>query len=133
MIYDNRSSEPITLVSYDNNATNGALHIIDKVLCPPSNSPPIMSDPVDSALPVPTKNVVELAETHEDLSTLVNALKLANLAAALAGKGPFTVFAPTNEAFARLDTAVLKWLMEPEHTTELATILGYHVVEGAAV
>ena len=51
----------------------------------------------------------------------------------LEGKGPFTVFAPTNEAFAHINPEVLKWLLEPEHIKELDAVLEYHVVAGAAV
>lgn len=79
------------------------------------------------------KNIVQLAESVKDLSTLVVALKAGNLTSALSGKGPFTVFAPTNEAFAKLPAAELKRLLEPEHIKELDAVLEYHVIAGAAV
>merc|ERR1712151_595493 len=65
--------------------------------------------------PAPKENIVELAAADKDLSTLVTALKAANLTGALSGSGPFTVFAPTNEAFAKLPPNVLKFLLNPEH------------------
>jgi len=64
---------------------------------------------------------------------LVAALKAGNLTSALSGKGPFTVFAPTNEAFAKLPADVLKRLLEPQHIKELDAVLEYHVIPGAAV
>jgi len=80
-----------------------------------------------------SKNIVQLAEGDKDLSTLVAALKAGNLTSALSGKGPFTVFAPTNEAFAKLPAEVLKRLLEPRHIKELDAVLEYHVIAGAAV
>lgn len=100
----------------DITATNGVVHIIDAVLIPPGFAPP--SD----------KNIVELAAATADLSTLVDALKAANLTAALSTNGPFTVFAPTNEAFAKLDKALLAKLLEPENVATLTDLLTYHVV-----
>jgi transforming growth factor-beta-induced protein len=100
----------------DITATNGVVHIIDAVLIPPGFAPP--SD----------KNIVELAAATADLSTLVDALKAANLTAALSTKGPFTVFAPTNEAFAKLDKALLAKLLEPDNVATLTDLLTYHVV-----
>jgi uncharacterized surface protein with fasciclin (FAS1) repeats len=63
----------------------------------------------------PTKNIVALAESVPDLSTLVTALKAGKLVDTLSGSGPFTVFAPTNQAFAKLPPQVLKYLLEPQH------------------
>ena len=80
-----------------------------------------------------TGNIVELAVATPDLSTLVTALKAAKLTGALSGKGPFTVFAPTNEAFAKLPSATLKRLLEPKNVKELQAVLEYHVIAGAAV
>jgi len=112
----------------DNDATNGVVHIIDTVLIPPHKpSPPTPPSPA------PTKNIVELAVADKDLSTLVAALKAGNLVTPLEGKGPFTVFAPSNEAFAKIPADELKRLLEPAHVKELDAILEYHVVPGAAV
>merc|ERR1712222_289853 len=81
----------------------------------------------------PTKNIVQLAEGDKDLSTLVAALTAGKLVTPLEGKGPFTVFAPSNEAFAKIPAEELQRLLEPSHVKELDAILEYHVVEGAAV
>jgi len=64
---------------------------------------------------------------------LVTALKAGKLVTALEGKGPFTVFAPDNNAFAKLPAATLKHLLEPQNINELDAVLEYHVVSGAAV
>ena len=81
----------------------------------------------------PTKNIVELAAGTPDLSTLVTALKAGELTDALSGKGPFTVFAPSNEAFAKLPKSVLDRLLDPKNIKELQDVLEYHVIAGAAV
>merc|ERR1719502_848550 len=82
--------------------------------------------------PVPTKDVVTLASATEDLSTLVTAVKAAGLVSTLAGKGPFTVFAPSNEAFAALPKGALSYLLEPTNVDKLKQLLEYHVVSGVA-
>lgn len=79
------------------------------------------------------KNIVELAEATSDLSTLVAALKAGKLTGALSGTGPFTVFAPSNEAFAKLPKATLDHLLDPKNIKELDAILEYHVIAGTAV
>ena len=79
----------------------------------------------------PTKNIVALAESVPDLSTLVTALKAGKLVDTLSGTGPFTVFAPTNQAFAELPPQVLKHLLEPANIKQLQAVLEYHVVSGA--
>merc|ERR1719240_217326 len=85
------------------------------------------------ALAAPTgKTIVDLAVATPDLSTLVTAVKAAGLVDTLSGKGPFTVFAPTNEAFAKLDKRVLDYLLEPQHKAQLAKVLTYHVVAAEA-
>merc|ERR1711871_1355028 len=81
----------------------------------------------------PTKNIVALAQGTGSLSTLVTALTAGNLVTALQGNGPFTVFAPSNAAFAKVPSATLTQLLEPKNVKDLATILKYHVVSGAAV
>ena len=77
------------------------------------------------------KNIVALAAGDKDLSTLVAAVTEAHLVSALEGKGPFTVFAPTNEAFAKLPSGVLSKLLKPQNVGQLKSILTYHVVKGA--
>merc|ERR1711865_135723 len=76
------------------------------------------------------KSIVDLAVATPDLSTLVTALKAADLVDTLSGKGPFTVFAPTNEAFAALPAGVLANLLKPENKAQLVDILTYHVAPG---
>lgn len=76
------------------------------------------------------QDIVALAQGNQDLSTLVQAVTAADLVGTLQGDGPFTVFAPTNEAFAALPPAELKRLLKPANQEELANILTYHVVAG---
>jgi len=78
------------------------------------------------------KTIVEIAAGDENFSTLVAAVKAAGLAETLSGDGPFTVFAPTNEAFAKLPAGTVETLLKPENKEKLAAILTYHVV-GAKV
>ncbi|MEQ8553234.1 MAG: fasciclin domain-containing protein [Cyclobacteriaceae bacterium] len=101
----------------DVEATNGVVHIIDEVLIPAGFELP------------PTDDIVELAQGTSNLSTLVTALTTADLVTTLQGTGPFTVFAPTNEAFENLPDGVLDYLLD--NPTELAGILQYHVVSGS--
>jgi uncharacterized surface protein with fasciclin (FAS1) repeats len=78
----------------------------------------------------PTSNIVGLAVATPDLSTLVAAVKAASLVDTLSGTGPFTVFAPTNAAFAALPAGTLDSLLLPENKATLSGILTYHVVPG---
>lgn len=78
-----------------------------------------------------TKNIVEIAAGNEQFSTLVKALTAAELVEALKGEGPFTVFAPTNAAFAKLPEGTLQSLMKPENRAQLVEVLTYHVVPKA--
>merc|ERR1711934_1229919 len=95
-----------------NVASNGVVHIIDGVLIPPVRP-----------------NIVKLAESVKDLSTLVAAVVAGDLANTLSSPGPFTVFAPTNEAFRdSLPAGVLTKLLKPENKKELVDILTYHVL-----
>jgi uncharacterized surface protein with fasciclin (FAS1) repeats len=73
-------------------------------------------------------NIVEKAIDTESLSTLVAAVKAADLVETLSGEGPFTVFAPTNEAFAKLPAGTVETLLEPENKEQLQSILTYHVL-----
>jgi uncharacterized surface protein with fasciclin (FAS1) repeats len=86
---------------------------------------------VGGAMMVPSKNIVENAVGSSDHTTLVAAVKQAGLVETLSGTGPFTVFAPTNEAFAKVPKATLDALMKPEMKADLTKILTYHVVAGA--
>jgi len=76
------------------------------------------------------KTIVDVAVGNKDFTTLVTALKAADLVSALQGEGPFTVFAPTNDAFAKIDAKTLSSLLEAGNKEALANILTYHVVSG---
>ena len=74
--------------------------------------------------------IVDVAVWNESFSTLVTALKAADLVAALQSEGPFTVFAPTNDAFSKIDSETLSSLLESANKDALSNILTYHVVSG---
>lgn len=76
------------------------------------------------------KDIVDLAASTDFLSTLVAAVKAGDLVDVLKGDGPFTVFAPTNEAFAKLPAGTVEDLLKPENKAKLVAILTYHVVPG---
>jgi len=99
------------IVKTDIQASNGVIHVIDSVILPASD------------------NLVETAASAKQFGTLLAAAKAAGLADVLANGGPFTVFAPTDEAFAALGDTVDE-LLQPENKAELANILKYHVVPG---
>lgn len=106
-------------------ASNGVVHIIDAVLLPAAPKTP-------TPPPAPAgKTIVDLAAATPDLSTLVTALKAGDLVDTLSGPGPFTVFAPTNEAFAALPKALLDYLLDPKHKAQLVDVLTYHVASGS--
>jgi len=79
------------------------------------------------------KSIVEIAVANDDFSTLVAALKAADLVDVLAGEGPFTVFAPTNAAFEKLPEGTLAELLKEENKDTLTAVLLYHVVPGKAM
>merc|ERR1711990_1279108 len=97
-------------------ASNGVAHIIDGVMLPPQS--------LTSEKP----NIVELAQSVDDLSTLVAAVVAGDLVETLSSPGPFTVFAPTNEAFGHLPAGTLDSLLKPENKDQLVDILTYHVL-----
>jgi uncharacterized surface protein with fasciclin (FAS1) repeats len=78
----------------------------------------------------PSKNIIQNAVNSKDHTTLVAAVKAAGLVGTLEGAGPFTVFAPTNEAFAKLPPGTVENLLKPENKPTLVKILTYHVVPG---
>ncbi|GMV25957.1 MAG: hypothetical protein AMXMBFR58_19880 [Phycisphaerae bacterium] len=96
----------------DIECTNGVIHVIDTVILP--------SD----------KNVVQTAVAAGKFSTLAKLLTTAELVSTLEGDGPFTVFAPTDEAFAKLPKETVESLLKPENREKLVSILKYHVVSG---
>lgn len=87
----------------------------------------------ESAKPEAKPSIVEIAVGNPDFSTLVAALQAADLVDALSGEGPFTVLAPTNDAFAKLPAGTLESLLLPENKDKLVAILTYHVVPGKAM
>ena len=85
---------------------------------------------VGGAAMYPTRNIVENAVNSKDHTTLVAAVKAADLAGALQGAGPFTVFAPTNAAFEMLPAGTVDNLLKPENKAALQGVLKYHVAAG---
>lgn len=85
---------------------------------------------VGGAAMYPSKNIIQNAMNSKDHTTLVAAVKAAGLVETLEGKGPFTVFAPTNEAFNKLPKGTVDNLLKPENKAMLQGILTYHVVSG---
>src|SRR5918993_4996347 len=85
---------------------------------------------VGGAQMYPSKNIVENAVNSKDHETLVTAVKAAGLVDTLSGKGPFTVFAPTNAAFTKLPPGTVETLVKPESKAALTGILTFHVVPG---
>ena len=75
-------------------------------------------------------DLVDIAVDNKDFSTLVTAVKAADLVNTLKGEGPFTIFAPTNDAFAKVDEETLESLLEPRNKKQLTSILTYHVISG---
>jgi transforming growth factor-beta-induced protein len=100
------------VVKSDIECSNGIIHVIDHVILP--------SD----------RNIVETAKDAGMFATLITALKAADLATVLQGDGPFTVFAPTDEAFAKLPNGTLDSLLKPENRDQLVAFLKLHVVSG---
>lgn len=86
---------------------------------------------VGGAAMLPSKTIVENASQASNLSTLVEAVKAAGLDQTLSGAGPYTVFAPTNDAFSRLAPGTVATLMKPENKPTLTKVLTYHVVPGS--
>ncbi|HEY5279806.1 MAG TPA: fasciclin domain-containing protein [Pseudolabrys sp.] len=89
-----------------------------------------MTKMVGGAAMYPSKNIVQNAMNSKDHTTLVAAVKAAGLVPTLESKGPFTVFAPTNEAFKKLPEGTVQTLLKPENKDKLKSILTYHVVSG---
>ncbi len=98
------------VVKTDISCSNGLIHVIDSVILP--------------------RDIVDTAVSAGSFNTLVAAVKAAGLVETLKGTGPFTVFAPTDEAFAKLPKGTLESLLKPENKDKLAAILTYHVVAG---
>ena len=96
-----------------------------------AGAPVVAKNPkVGGAAMYPTKNIVQNALNSKDHTTLVAAVKAAGLVDTLSGKGPFTVFAPTNAAFGKLPAGTVDTLVRPENKATLTKVLTYHVVPG---
>ncbi len=106
------SVDGANVVTTDIDCSNGIIHVIDRVILPSSD------------------NIPATAVKAGSFTTLVAAAKAAGLVEALSGDGPFTVFAPTDEAFAKLPDGTVQSLLKPENKSKLAAILKYHVVSG---
>jgi uncharacterized surface protein with fasciclin (FAS1) repeats len=97
---------------------------------------PVLADMSEKTVTVggapmyPSKNIVQNAVNSKDHTTLVAAVKAAGLVSTLEGAGPFTVFAPTNGAFAKLPAGTVDTLLKPENKATLTKVLTYHVVAG---
>ncbi|WP_300116103.1 fasciclin domain-containing protein [Sphingobium sp.] len=91
---------------------------------------PATNPMVGGAAMLPTKDIIDNAVNSKDHTTLVAAVKAAGLVDTLKGSGPFTVFAPTNAAFAKLPAGTVDTLLKPENKADLTKILTYHVVPG---
>merc|ERR1712137_840668 len=109
-----------TVIGADNLASNGVVHIIDTVMLPPADVLQVQDEP--------KKNIVELAQSVDTLSTLVAAVVAGELAETLSSPGNFTVFAPNDAAFAALPAGTLESLLKPENKDQLVDILTYHVL-----
>jgi transforming growth factor-beta-induced protein len=105
-----------TVVKTDIECSNGVIHVIDSVIIPAEKSS--------------TPDIVDTAVKAGKFNTLVAAVKAAGLVETLKGEGPFTVFAPTDEAFAKLPKGTVESLLKPENKEKLIAILTYHVVPG---
>ncbi|NJM85082.1 MAG: fasciclin domain-containing protein [Leptolyngbyaceae cyanobacterium RM2_2_21] len=96
----------------------------------PMNEPEPMQPATPQAVDTSTMSIVEIASGNPAFDTLVQAVQAANLAGTLSGDGPFTVFAPTNDAFAQLPAGAVEALLMPENRDLLQRLLKYHVVAG---
>lgn len=102
----------------DIETSNGVIHVIDSVLLPPAEEEAAMG------------TIVDVAAADGRFQTLLAAAGAAGLAETLSGEGPLTVFAPTDEAFAKLPAGTVEGLLEPDAKQQLTDILLYHVVDG---
>ena len=102
----------------------------DEDTTPTTAAPAPTEAPTGSEAPAPAGDIVAIASANPDFSTLVAAVGAAGLVETLQGPGPFTVFAPTNEAFAALPEGLVDALLLPENQAVLTQILTYHVVSG---
>jgi transforming growth factor-beta-induced protein len=114
-------NDNVKVVITDIEAANGVIHVIDAVLLPPTE---------EASASMDKKDIVDTAVADGRFKTLVAAVQAAGLVDTLKGEGPFTVFAPTDDAFASLPAGTLDTLLKPENKQQLIDILTYHVVAG---
>ena len=105
---------------------NGIVHVIDQVMLPPKKKTEFTS----TASKTKSPDIVDTAISSGQFKTLATALKAAGLVETLKGNGPFTVFAPTDDAFAKLPKGTVEGLLKPENRSKLVGILKYHVIAG---
>lgn len=110
-------------------ATLGACQPATDTVVEPTDEGPVAEEP--AAIEAETGTIVEVAAGNESFSTLVQAVEAAGLAETLSAEGPYTVFAPTNEAFEALPEGTIDQLLLPENQETLTQILTYHVVPQA--
>ncbi|WP_052695023.1 fasciclin domain-containing protein [Hymenobacter sp. AT01-02] len=128
------------LTSCGENSTTETATVTTETTTPTVDSAAMMSDSarmgkpkgvlVDGVAMTPDKTIVQNAVQASSVTTLVKAVKAAELDGTLSGPGPFTVFAPTNAAFDKLPTGALAGLMKPESKENLKGVLTYHVIQG---
>jgi uncharacterized surface protein with fasciclin (FAS1) repeats len=134
----NKETHMLKITAYCSAAAIGALLLSASVLLPVQAQDKMMKSEkmgektvmVGGAAMYPSKNIVQNAINSKDHTTLVAAVKAAGLVDTLEGKGPFTVFAPTNAAFNKLPAGTVDTLVKPENKAKLTKILTYHVVPG---
>jgi transforming growth factor-beta-induced protein len=114
-------NDKVQVIATDIEASNGVIHVIDSVLLPPAD---------EASSSTEQKDIVDTAVADGRFKTLVAAVTAAGLVDTLKGEGPFTVFAPTDDAFAALPAGTLDSLLKPENKQQLIDILTYHVVSG---
>ncbi|RYY39442.1 MAG: fasciclin domain-containing protein [Chitinophagaceae bacterium] len=120
------SNESANTTTTDTTVTTQTMAVPDTMAAPAEQGVQ-----VGGAMMVPSKNIVENAAGSADHTALVSAVQAAGLAETLSGAGPFTVFAPTNEAFNKLPAGTVEGLVKPENKSKLTNILTYHVVAGS--
>jgi uncharacterized surface protein with fasciclin (FAS1) repeats len=111
----------VNIIDTDIEADNGVIHVIDGVVMPAGD---------EMAEGEAMGTIVDIAAGNESFSTLVAAVQAAELVETLSGEGPFTVFAPTDDAFAALPEGTVDTLLLPENKDQLTAVLTYHVVAG---
>jgi uncharacterized surface protein with fasciclin (FAS1) repeats len=113
----------VTITATDLSASNGMLHVVNTVLNPNNVN---LEGLVESG-----GNIMQFFNQNQDFSTMATAVRAAELAPTLIGPGPFTVFAPDNDAFSKLPEGTLDDLLKTENKETLAGVLNYHIIKGA--